>query len=124
VSMPLADLTVRHEGARVVAVVDGEVDLSNAAELGQAIGRGVPSDALGVALDLSGAQYLDSAGIAIIFELHERLSARRQRLCLVVPSGSPVAESLRVTGVLGAIRTAETRADALRELALEDRSQV
>ena len=44
-----------------------------------------PNEAQGVVLDLSGVDYLDSAGIYVIFGMRASLQARGQTLILVIP---------------------------------------
>ena len=61
------------DGTPIVRVRD-EIDLSNAAQVRDAIGAAVPDTAAVVVVDVSGAAYLDSAGSAMIFRLVERLS--------------------------------------------------
>ncbi|HKR99274.1 MAG TPA: STAS domain-containing protein [Candidatus Dormibacteraeota bacterium] len=82
-----------------VALLAGEVDISNATRLQTDIAGIVPNDASGLVLDLSDIEYLDSAGIRMLFELHGRLSDRRQRLAAVVPEDSLIRGSLLVTEV-------------------------
>lgn len=77
--------------------VTGEIDLSNAAEVRDAIGAAVPDTATVIVLDLSDTAYLDSAGIAIIFRLAERLGYNRQELRLVVPPQAPIRAVIRLT---------------------------
>lgn len=79
--------------------VGGEVDLSNAREVMDAIGALVPGDASLVVVDLSGARYVDSAGLAMIFRLAERLECSRQELRLVVPLLSPIRAVVELTGM-------------------------
>jgi anti-anti-sigma factor len=86
------------DGARLVRVI-GEIDLSNARDLMDAIGNAVPSDASRVVVDLSETAYVDSAGIAMIFRLAERLSYSRQELRLVVPADAPIRRVLELTKV-------------------------
>jgi hypothetical protein len=50
---PLARMETRSEGGAIVATVGGEVDISNAADLGSALEGAVPQRALGLILDLS-----------------------------------------------------------------------
>ncbi len=83
---------------RVVRVT-GEIDLSNARDVMDAIGRAVTHDARSVVVDLSDTTYLDSAGIAMIFRLAERLSCSRQELRLVVPADAPIRAVLALTNV-------------------------
>ncbi len=77
--------------------VSGEIDLSNAAQVRDAIGAAVPDAATVIVLDLSGTAYLDSAGIAMIFRLAERLRYNRQELRLVVPPDAPIRAVIRLT---------------------------
>jgi anti-anti-sigma factor len=74
----------------------GEIDLSNATQVREAIGAALP-DLPVVILDLSGIAYLDSAGIAMLFRLGERLSYNRQELHLVVPPDAPIRAVIRLT---------------------------
>ena len=95
-------------GARLVTL-RGEVDLSNAREVMEAVRAAVTHDATLVVLDLSGTTYLDSAGIAMVF----RLGHRRQELRLVVPADAPIRRGLeltRVTTLLTVHESAETAA--------------
>lgn len=84
------------DGVPVVRVV-GEIDLSNAGEVRDAFGAGVPDTAPVVILDLSGTTFLDSAGIAMIFRLSERLGYGRQELRLIVPPDAPIRTVIRLT---------------------------
>ena len=86
------------DGAAVVRI-SGEIDLSNAAVLMNAIGDAVSHDATLVFVDLSETAYLDSSGIAMIFRLAERLGYRRQELRLVVPADAPIRAVLELTSV-------------------------
>jgi anti-anti-sigma factor len=94
-------------GARLVRLI-GEIDLSNADDIMDAITRAVPDDTPLVVLDLGATTYLDSTGIAMIFRLSDRLRLRRQELRLVVPPGAPVRAVLELTKVDHAIRIQES----------------
>jgi anti-anti-sigma factor len=93
----LARLETRRVGNTQHVTVTGEVDLSNARGLLDAIATAVPDEAAHVVLDLTATTYLDSAGIAAVFRLAERLRNRRQDLRLVVPASSPIRPVLRLT---------------------------
>ena len=56
----------------VIVAPEGQVDLHNAAGLRDALIAGLESDAPGVVLDLSGVDFLDSAGIGILVGAHRR----------------------------------------------------
>jgi anti-anti-sigma factor len=88
----------------------GEIDMSNAAELGDAVAEATPNDAIGIVLDLSDVEYVDSAGIQLIYRLRETLRARGQRMALVIPEDSIVNDALRLAGIeqeAGATRSLE-----------------
>ena len=101
----------------VVSTVTGEVDLSNATRICDAIGEATPNTALGVVLDLSRVGYLDSAGIHLIYRLRENLRARGQKLMLAIPADSPVQDSLRLAGVTQYLPIAPSVDEALLSLA-------
>ena len=54
------------DGDRVLTVT-GEIDMSNAAEFGAALGRELAAGTA-VTVDLTGVAYLDSAGVAVLFD--------------------------------------------------------
>ncbi|WP_410573456.1 STAS domain-containing protein [Amycolatopsis sp. cmx-4-61] len=54
------------DGDRVLSVT-GEIDMSNAAEFGAALDRELAAGAA-VTVDLTGVTYLDSAGVAVLFD--------------------------------------------------------
>ena len=96
---PLEEVDIRVDQDVVLACVRGEVDLSNAASVRERLLHGVPNTASGVVLDLSETDYLDSSGVALIFELSERLGTRGQKLALVVPSHSVIKRVLVITDI-------------------------
>ena len=113
---PLADVRFEAADRVVIARVEGEIDMSNAGELGTAITGRVPADAVAVVLDLGGVDYLDSAGIHVVYQLRERLSQRGQAVSLVVAPDSPVAAALEYAGASRALGAAETVQDAIAGL--------
>jgi anti-anti-sigma factor len=92
----------------VVARLTGEVDLSNAAHVGDELSAAVPNRALGLVLDLTGTSYLDSSGVSLVFDLADRLRRRQQRLRLVVPAGAPLRRVLGIVDPGGALPIVET----------------
>ena len=113
---PLADVSFETVDGVVVARLEGEVDMSNASELGAAITARVPSDARGLVLDLGGVEYLDSAGIHVLFELRERLKRRGQEIRLALGADSPVATALEYAGVPRTLGVAATVQGAIEDL--------
>ncbi|TCC07215.1 STAS domain-containing protein [Kribbella soli] len=75
----------------------GEVDLTNATDVREAISRIASPDAAVIVIDLTETAYLDSSGIAMLFHLAERLTQRRQTLRIVVPPNSPLRAALDLT---------------------------
>ena len=73
-----------------VLVVRGEIDLANAAELDAAL-TARPGDE-DITVDLSAVEYLDSAGIKVLFE-----HARRRRLRVVLADDTIIAAAIRAS---------------------------
>jgi len=95
--MKLADVTVEQHEPGPVVRVRGEVDLSNADVVRADILNALPQAAAGLVLDLTETTYLDSSGVRLLFELAERLQARRQRLALVVTEAALVRRVIVLT---------------------------
>ena len=95
----LADLELEVSDEIVVARVSGEIDSSNASELRLALLERLSNDVIGMVLDLTSATYVDSTGIALVFELARGLEARRQSLRLAVPPSGPVRRVLDLCAV-------------------------
>jgi anti-anti-sigma factor len=115
--MTLADVHIRLAPNALVAHVTGEVDMSNAEEMGATVIGATPNEAHGVVLDLSNVDYLDSAGIYVIYGMRSSLQARGQALILVIPPSSPVHDALRLAGVQNPGQVAQVVDEALRTLA-------
>jgi len=112
----LADVRFGSHEHVVIAHVTGEVDLSNAGELGSALIDAIASDTWALVLELSDVEYLDSAGIQLLYRLRADLRARGQGLSLVIRRRSAAHDALRLAGVSDHIHLAETVDDALAEL--------
>jgi anti-sigma B factor antagonist len=109
----LADVQFTVRGPLVIACLTGEVDLSNTDSIGAAILEAVPHQSVALVLDLGAIEYLDSAGIQLIYRLREMLRTRSQMLRLLIPSGSLANDALRLAGVSEHLDTFETLDDAL-----------
>jgi len=110
-----AEIAVERQGGTVVARLTGEIDMTNAAYIGEELTKAVPNEALGLVIDLSGTRYLDSAAIELLFDLARRLGRRRQRLKLVLPSSSPLRRVLLLTDVQTAAPLHDTLEEALTD---------
>jgi anti-anti-sigma factor len=111
----LADVEFEPNDHAVVARVTGEVDLSNAENLGSALLDSMPNREHGLILDLSAVAYLDSAGIQLIYQLRERLRTRGQGLRLVIPASSPSHDALRLAGLTQHVEMADSVEEAIRD---------
>ena len=109
----VSNLTVAGENGVVVATVSGEIDLSNATQITDALLGGVPNEALGLVIDLSDVSDLDSAGVRMLAELDHRLGWRAQALRVVAPKESRSRRVLAIAG-LERVRSMETSVEAAR----------
>ena len=112
----LADIQFEDVDGVPVARVRGEVDMSNASELGSTLQNSVEHAAAGLVIDFSSTEYLDSAGLHFVFDLGKRLRDRGQRLHLVVPEESPVASILEIVNVESLAPCSRTLDEALEKL--------
>jgi anti-anti-sigma factor len=78
-----------------VVMVEGEVDLTNADGVHDAL---VATSAPTVVLDLTAVAYLDSSGIRAIDQAHRHLAADERALLIVSPPETPAEWTLRVAG--------------------------
>jgi anti-sigma B factor antagonist len=111
----LADIRFSDYERVVIARLTGEIDLSNADSIERVIAESTPNHALALILDVSAVDYLDSAGIHLIYKLRENLRARGQALRLVIPADSPANDALRLAGVSRHVDTAGSLESALAE---------
>jgi anti-anti-sigma factor len=84
------------QGDVVVARLAGELDISVAETTGRRIAEAVPSSALGVVVDMSALEFMDSSGVSMLFALARQVGSHRQELRVVAPSGTPVARVLEI----------------------------
>jgi anti-sigma B factor antagonist len=115
--MTLADLQIISREGAVIARVTGEIDMSNATYLRRAITDATPNEATGVVLDLSATDYIDSAGVHLLYRLGESLRNRGQNLRIVIPPDSPASDALRLAGVTRHVDVVAEVDEGLRALA-------
>lgn len=108
-----ARVSLERDAPVAIAELEGEVDASNAEEVGGELAELVSNAPTGLLLDLSRTRYLDSAGIRMLLDLADKLSRRRQDLSLVVPERTPVRRLLTVAGIHQLMRVSKTREEAL-----------
>jgi anti-anti-sigma factor len=122
--VPLADVRFEREDQTVLAVVTGEVDMSNAATVRLEIAEAVTPDDDALVVDLTELAFIDSAGLHSLIELGTLLDERRQQFLLCVPKGSQIGRAIEIIGLPRAVRVHAERAEALeaaRTSAMESR---
>ena len=107
-----ARMTLEGDGEVLTARITGEIDLSNASEFEETIVDAVPNTALGMVVDLSGVEYLDSAGLRMLVHLVERFRWRQQVMRAAAPDGSRVRGVLSMAGADGVIPVDATVTEA------------
>jgi anti-sigma B factor antagonist len=114
--IPLADLKLESIAGLPVAHLSGEIDRSNAAELGDRVASAVGDHAGGLVVDLSELAFLDSTGIRMLFSLAAQLNKRHLSLRVVVPDDSHLGEILDTVGLKQAAATDHTVGEAVAAL--------
>jgi anti-anti-sigma factor len=109
----LAHVDADWHGDVPVARIEGEIDSSNAAQIGERLRTLLTNHLRTLVVDLSGTTYLDSTGINLLFTIGGELRGRQQTLRLVVVQGSPIARMVTITSLDGAHPTYPTVAEAL-----------
>jgi anti-sigma B factor antagonist len=94
----LARVRVRERGGIVLAVVEGEIDVSNVQTLSGQIAAGVENSALALLIDLTAVEFMDSTGVHMLYDLEQRLATRQQRFAVVIPSGRPPRRAIELSG--------------------------
>jgi anti-sigma B factor antagonist len=112
----IAKLRDEDEDGTPVVVIEGEIDSSNAVEIGDRLRHAISNQGMALVVDLTPTTYIDSAGINVLFRLGLELQERQQELHLVIASGSPIERMLKIVGLDRAVPTFPTRADALNAL--------
>jgi anti-anti-sigma factor len=109
----LAKLRNEDADGTPIVVIEGEIDSSNAAEIGDRLRQAISNQGMAMVVDLTPTTYIDSAGINALFRLEVELTERQQRLHIVVASGSPIERMLKIVGLDAAVPTFATREEAL-----------
>ena len=111
--MDLVQLQIEERDDVVIASVSGELDLAGAPSTGEAIGEAVPTSARTLVVDFTKLEFIDSSGIAMLFNLARRLASRRQELRVVAVDGKPVARVLEIVEFERAAPVHQTVEEAL-----------
>lgn len=112
----LARMNLVSDEGVTVARIEGDIDISNAQELGDALIASMRNDSLGLVLDLTPLEYLDSSGVQLLLGLNARLRARRQQLRAVAPADAPLRAVLEITAADKSLPVDERTEDAVRAI--------
>ena len=110
-----AEIVLDRRDGSIVARLNGEVDMSNAAYVRDQLLASIPNDALALVLDITACRYLDSAAFEVLCDVSRRLGRRRQELRLVMPPESPLRRVIELTEVHTAAPVYESLDEALSE---------
>jgi anti-anti-sigma factor len=106
---------ITREGVRV-ARLRGEIDLSNADSTYAALEDAFADHPEGLVLDLSELDYVDSAGVRLLFKLAQAGSEKADCLRAVVPRTAPIRRVLELAHVQHALALDETADAAIESL--------
>ncbi|HEX8156077.1 MAG TPA: STAS domain-containing protein [Solirubrobacteraceae bacterium] len=102
------------DGTQIVALFR-ELDLRAADELQAVLDRACAGENARVCLDLSGLQFIDSTGLAIVIRSHQATVAAGGAFAVVCAAGT-VRRTLEMTGLMTMLNVAETVDEALQAL--------
>jgi anti-sigma B factor antagonist len=91
--------------------IRGEVDVAAVPALEQALESAIETTAGGLALDLSGVEFLDSSGLLAVLNARGLLAREGRALAVVCPPG-PVRQLLELAGVAELLVICDSREDA------------
>lgn len=110
-------LEVEYFDGVAVARYRGDIDAANASRLRDALIELIGRTTDNLVLDLTTTQYLDSAGIDMLFRLNQHLRQRRARLHAVIPPGSQLVRVAEIVAMPSVIAVHDSVEDALAECA-------
>jgi anti-sigma B factor antagonist len=112
---PLAVERSSADGSEVL-VVEGEIDMASSSRLIAPLNEAVMEAVHSLVIDLSGVNFMDSTGLALLLGAYRRLRRRGVGFALVCPGG-PVRRVFEVTDMVETLRVNPTRELALRAAA-------
>lgn len=100
------------EGRAAIVAVSGELDLASSPSLEAELERASGLESGLLVLDLRQLEFMDSTGLSVIVNAHQRLAADDRSLCLV-RGPQQVQRLLDLTGVAERIQVADTPEEIL-----------
>jgi len=113
----LSEVEVVARNGVAVALVRGEIDLSNADATFSALRRAADGADGGLIVDLSELVYLDSAGVRLLFTLARAVSRKGGALRAVVPQGAQIRRVLELADAGQMMGLDESADEAVERLA-------
>jgi anti-anti-sigma factor len=98
-----------------VVTATGEVDLTNAGDLRDALLSALNAGALGLVVDMTATTFLDSAGVTALVRASRRAAATEAALRLAV-TAAPVLRVLNLVGIDQLIEVYPSVGDAVASL--------
>lgn len=95
----MATLDITEADGRLRAVIEGEIDLSNAEEIRREISRAMDRGLEAVTVDLRGVRYLDSSGLRSLFSLSKHAGALDADFEVLVVDPSTVLTVIDAVGL-------------------------
>jgi anti-anti-sigma factor len=96
-SYPHLSITAEHHGRRAVLHLQGELDLSTRDRLRRAITSALTPQPRILVVDLSGLDFIDCSGLAVLVWAHKRLAGQDRQL--LITGSKPIVR--RVIGLAG-----------------------
>ena len=95
---PSIEVALTREGDDATIRVSGEVDLATSPKLRDACLRAITESAGPVTIDLGEVTFLDSSGISVLVQAHQRLGAEG-RVIRIDPVSAPVRRVIEISGL-------------------------
>jgi anti-sigma B factor antagonist len=95
---PPTTVAVSTVGRRTVLEAAGEIDIATAPLLAGAVDEAIAAGAAEVALDLTDVTFMDSTGLHLLCDAHQRLGLLGRRLTVICPPGG-ARRLLELTGL-------------------------
>ena len=108
-------IDIQVEGNAVVAAVQGRVDTVLAQGFEKELAEALSREQTRVVLDLSGLEYMSSAGLRVILSAGKAMKARGGEVRLAALRGS-VQKVFQISGFLSIFKTFDTKSAALEAL--------
>lgn len=108
------DIDIQIAGNAIVAAVHGRVDTISAPAFEKAVLGALNGREKLLVLDLSGLEYMSSAGLRVIISAAKTLKGKGGEMRLAATSGS-VKKVFEISGFFSMFKNFETRSEALAE---------